>query len=129
VIFRLIPINAIIVTAPDLPIRIFIVPVAVVSVPIASTVAKIVFFIRDVGFAPPAGDSKVARNLGMHLSSPGTRGADILDFVVIIALHDPMTARTAARTETRMTGRLFLSEGEIKLTSQRRISMNQADSL
>lgn len=108
VIFRLIPITAIIVTAPDLPIRIFIVPVTVVSVPITPTVAEIVFFIRDIGFAPRAGNSKVARNLGMRLSSSGMRGADILDFVVIIALHDPMTARAGAGAETRMMGRLFL---------------------
>jgi hypothetical protein len=118
VIFRLIPITAIIVTAPDLPIRILIVPVAVVSVPIAPTVAKIVFFIRDIGFAPPAGDSKVARNLGMHLSSCGMRGADILHFVIIIALHDPVTARAAAGAETRMPGSLFLPECETPSNSR-----------
>lgn len=118
VIFRLIPITAVVIAAPDLPIRIFVVPVTVVSVPIAPTVAKLVFFIRDIGFAPPAGDSKVARNLGVRLSSSGMRGADILDFVIIIALHNSMTARAGAGAETRMMGRLFLSECETTLISR-----------
>lgn len=115
VIFRLIPITAVVIAAPDVPIRILIVPVAVVSVPIAPTVAEIVFFIRDIGFAPRTGDSKMAWNLRVRVSSSGMRGADILDFVIIIALHDSMTARAGAGAETRLMGRLFLSGCETLL--------------